>query len=241
MTKAQDVLIIGANRGIGFELTQRLLSHGHTVYGTYRPQSRDDASVSQLQGAGAQTLEVDLVSEESIVKAAAQFADKKLDILINCAGIYNQWEQKAFTEHTAEDLEWFFKVNVVGPFLTTKYFLPALSKSALGKVINISSDSASIADNTGGNVCYRLSKCALNQLTRTTAMDLRRLAPTVVALAVHPGFLPTKMTGFYGEDDLEECMTALVDLVEKFGHEGEEGMKLENGSYVKWNGQRIDY
>jgi hypothetical protein len=36
-------------------------------------------------------------------------------------------------------------------------------------------------------------------------------------------------------------MTALVDLVEKFGQEGEEGMKLENGSFVKWNGQRMDY
>jgi NAD(P)-dependent dehydrogenase (short-subunit alcohol dehydrogenase family) len=241
MAKAQDVLIIGANRGIGFELTQRLLSHGHRVYGTYRPQSREDSTVSRLKAAGAQALEVDFVSEESIVQAATHFDNTKLDILINCAGIYNQWDEKPFTEHTAEDLEWFFKVNVVGPFLTTKYFLPALSKSTLGKVINMSSDFASIADNTGGNVCYRISKCAVNQLTKTTAMDLQRLAPNVIALAVHPGYLPTKMTGFYGEDDMEECMTGLVDVVEKFGQEGEQGMRLANGSYVKWNGHKIDF
>jgi NAD(P)-dependent dehydrogenase (short-subunit alcohol dehydrogenase family) len=241
MAKDGDILIIGANRGIGFELTQRLLARGHTVYGTYRPQSREDSSVSQLRAAGAQTLEVDFVSEESIIRAAKYFDDKKLDILINCAGIYNQWDEKPFTEHTVEDLEWFFKVNVVGPFLTTKHFLPPLSKSTLGKVINLSSDFASIADNTGGNVCYRISKSAVNQLTKTAAMDLQRLAPNVIALAVHPGYVPTKMTGFYGEDDMEECMIGLVDVVEKFGEKGEDEMRLANGSYVRWDGQRMDY
>ena len=241
MTGPQDVLIIGANRGIGLELAKRLLAHGHTVYGTYRPQSRQDPSVPQLQATGARTLEVDFVSEDSIMNAARHFDTQKLDILINCAGIYNQWDEKPFTEHTAHDLEWFFRVNVVGPFLTTKHFLPALSKSALGKVINISSDFASIADNdTGGNLCYRLSKCALNQLSKTTAMDLQRLAPSVIALAVHPGYVPTKMTGLYGEEDMDECMTGLVDVLERFGQKGEE-MTLPNGSYVRWNGQRMEY
>jgi NAD(P)-dependent dehydrogenase (short-subunit alcohol dehydrogenase family) len=240
MATSHRVLIIGANRGIGFELTKSLLARGHSVYGTYRPQSREDSSVSKLKAAATQTLEVDFVSEESIIKAAKDFGNKKLDILINCAGIYNQWDEKPFTEHTAEDLEWFFKVNVVGPFLTTKHFLPALSKSTLGKVINFSSDFASIADNTGGNVCYRISICAVNQLTKTTAMDLQRLAPSVVTLAVHPGYVPTKMTGFYGEDDIEECMKGLVDVVENFGQKGEEE-RLANGSYVKWNGQRMEY
>lgn len=78
-------------------------------------------------------LEVDLTDEDSIIKAAKQFGDEKLDILINCAGtnsqippksdvhymlmqllgIYNTWDDKPFTEQTAEDLMWFFKVNVV--------------------------------------------------------------------------------------------------------------------------------
>jgi len=49
-----------------------------------------------------------------------------------------------------------------GPFVTSKHFLPFLSKSLQGRIINISSDFASIADNTGGNASYRISKCALN-------------------------------------------------------------------------------
>ena len=108
-------------------------------------------------------------------------------------------------------------------------------------VIKISSDFASIADsNTGGNVCYRLSKCAIGQLSKTTAMDLQCLVANVVALAVHPGYVPTKMTGLYGEDDMEEHMTGLVDVVERFGQKGEE-TALANGTYVRWNGQKMQY
>ncbi|KAL9109734.1 MAG: hypothetical protein Q9227_005603 [Pyrenula ochraceoflavens] len=131
---------------------------------------------------------------------------------------------------SAEDLIWHFKVNTVGPFLTTKHFMPLLEKCERGKVINISSDMGSIgADNTtGGNLPYRISKTALNQFTRTAAVDLEGLGKNVKTIAVHPGFLATKMTGFYGEDRMETSVEGLVSILEHFGVL-EKGSNLPNG------------
>jgi len=79
----------------------------------------------------------------------------------------------------------------------------------------------------------------VNQLTRNTALDLKKQGSKVVALAIHPGWLATKMTGFYGEDDWGTCIASIADTVERFGTD--EGRAIENGGYVKWDGTRMDY
>jgi len=97
-----------------------------------------------------------------------------------------------------------------------------------------------LIDNTGGNACYRISKAALNQLTKTMAIDLSKEAPNVKTLAVHPGYVATKMTGYIGNDDMEECMSSLVNVVEVFGTPNAPP-SLSNGGYVKWNGEAMAY
>ena len=71
------------------------------------------------------------------------------------------------------------------------------------------------------------------------AIDMKNIAPNVHTLAVHPGFVATRMTGFEGKDDMEECMSNLVRLVQNFVND-KHGM-LPNGSYVRWNGERMEY
>ena len=72
------------------------------------------------------------------------------------------------------------------------------------------------------------------------AEDLTKLGKTTIrTLAVHPGWLPTRMTGFYGEDNIETCMTSVVDLIERIGTENDGG--IPNGAYVRWNGERMAY
>lgn len=85
----RTVLDIGANGGIGFQLATRFLKEGYKVFGTYRPQTKDDVSVAELEGTGVQSIELDYANEESINPAAKGFAGEKLDILINCGAIYN--------------------------------------------------------------------------------------------------------------------------------------------------------
>ena len=92
-----------------------------------------------------------------------------------------------------------------------------------------------LVDNVkGGNICYRLSKTAVNQLTKTVAVDLANMKSNVIALAIHPGYLPTKMNDYYGENDMAECISGIVKTIVSFGTA--EGTTIPNGGYVDWNG-----
>jgi NAD(P)-dependent dehydrogenase (short-subunit alcohol dehydrogenase family) len=92
------------------------------------------------------------------------------------------------------------------------------------------------ADNsTGGNVCYRLSKTAVNQLTETMAVDIAEMKSKVITLTIHPGYLPTKMNDYYGENDMAECISGITETIEAFG--AAESTNIPNGGYVEWNGK----
>ncbi|KAK3373175.1 hypothetical protein B0T24DRAFT_622292 [Lasiosphaeria ovina] len=81
----------------------------------------------------------------------------------------------------------------LGPFLATQHFPPLLQKSTLGKILNVSSDLASIADSDGGRIGYCMAKAALNQQTASLAADFT--SQRIMALvAVHPGRVPTRMS-----------------------------------------------
>jgi NAD(P)-dependent dehydrogenase (short-subunit alcohol dehydrogenase family) len=98
-------LALGANRGIGFQLSTRFVQLGYAVYGTFRPQTKDDKSVedvpafsansshglfrltiAQLRARGVKTLELDFTDENTISRAAEGFGDQALDVLVNCGG-----------------------------------------------------------------------------------------------------------------------------------------------------------
>lgn len=100
-------------------------------------------------------------------------------------------------------------------------------------------DTDTLPDNLGGNAPYRISKAAVNQLTKTMAADLAGLGSAVRTLAVHPGFVATKMTGFVAEDDMQTCMDSLVGVIERFA--AGDGVEYPSGAYVRWDGSRMDY
>ncbi|KAI1082144.1 NAD(P)-binding protein [Whalleya microplaca] len=222
-----------ANRGIGFQLASRFQALGHRVCGTYRPQTKDDPSIAELWAKGIKAFEVDVTDEGSVIQAAENFGNHPLDVLINVAGVYHLWDDKPFTDLSTHDYLEHFQVNLLA-------FLPALSQADAPKIINISSDMASIQDNTGGNAPYRVSKTGVNQLTKTMSIDLAKfLNSKAQTLAIHPGYVATKMTGYYGEDDMDTCMSSLVDTIQRFGTPA--GHDIPNGSYVKWNGEKMSY
>ncbi|KAK0624582.1 hypothetical protein B0T17DRAFT_463145, partial [Bombardia bombarda] len=144
---------------------------------------------------GVHTLEINFTDEASILAAAAAFGDNKLDVLVNCGG------KVILNSHPVSQtrLAILHKplISTQGPFLSSKAFLPSLSKAPLGKIISISSNMAGVE--------------RLNQLTKTMAINLQKLHLShVVTLAVHPGWLPTRLAGFHGADDMETCMAGLV-------------------------------
>jgi NAD(P)-dependent dehydrogenase (short-subunit alcohol dehydrogenase family) len=184
-------LVTGGNRGIGLEVCRQLAERGHTVLLTARSAG---AAAAAARATGAEPLQLDVTDPASIAAAARRVAGRyeKLDVLVNNAAItYDTWQRAvdadlAVVREAAE-------TNLYGPWLMIQEFLPLLRASEHPRIVNVSSEAASLASLGGGTPAYTASKVALNALTRMLAAELRR--DHVLVNAVCPGWVATDMGG----------------------------------------------
>lgn len=139
--EGKNVIVTGANSGIGYATAEGLASRGATVYMVCRDQGRGEAALSKIQSSTGNSnvhLEVcDLSSVNEIKSFAARFSSKDvpLHVLINNAGLI---EPKRIV--TSEGYELNFAVNVLGTYAVTELMLPLLEKAAPdAKVITVAS------------------------------------------------------------------------------------------------------
>jgi NAD(P)-dependent dehydrogenase (short-subunit alcohol dehydrogenase family) len=192
-TAARDTvsLVTGGNRGIGREVCRQLAGRGHAVVLTARSA---DAAAAAARAAGAVPLRLDVADPASVTAAAGWVADRygKLDVLVNNAAItYDTW-QRAATADLAVVRE-AAETNLYGPWLMVEEFLPLLRRGDHPRIVNVSSEAASLASMGGGTPAYTASKAALNALTRMLAAELR--ADRILVNAVCPGWVDTDMGG----------------------------------------------
>ncbi|PSN73640.1 short chain dehydrogenase [Corynespora cassiicola Philippines] len=230
---SKTVFIIGANRGIGRKFVDKFKSQGWEVHGSVRPQTLDDETVKDLRETGTKLYEIDYLDESSIQKAAKEYGPGTLDCLINCAGVSHgpvTWQ-----EYDSEILTKWFQIMVVGPLLATKHFQPSLEKSDAGKVVNLTSKLGSIGVNDNGTkIGYKLAKTALNQETRTIAMDLKSKDSKIAVMAVSPGWVSTKLSGWLGDTDIDESVDGMYEIMNKLTLE-------ETGNFWNWSGEKIPF
>lgn len=180
-------LVTGGNRGIGREVCRQLAARGHDVLLAARSLEAAERAAKEV---GATPLRLDVTSAEDIARAAAEI--DRLDVLINNAAItYDTWQRAtdadlAIVREAAE-------TNLYGPWHLTQALLPALRRSPHGRIVNVSSEVASLTNMGGGTPAYTASKVALNALTRMLAAELR--ADGVLVNAVCPGWVATDMGG----------------------------------------------
>ena len=176
MTQHTPIAIVtGANRGIGLEVVRQLAQRGmHVVLGSRDREKGETAARSLPHERGTvQPYQLDVTDQQSIDRLAreitAQFG--QLDILVNNAAIlYDTWQQATTadlkTVHTA------LETNVFGAWRMCQAFLPLLRKSRAARIVNVSSESGSLAQMSGETPAYSVSKVALNALTRMFAAEL---------------------------------------------------------------------
>jgi len=181
------ILITGANRGIGLELSRQLSARGDEVIAVCRTAS------SELRALNLQTIEgIDVSSADSVEALKIQAGLEGLNWVINNAGILSV---ENLDHPDFEAMERQFRVNALGPLRVTAALLPNLSSGS--KVGIITSRMGSLEDNTsGGYYGYRISKAAVNMAGKSLACDLRQRGIAVVLL--HPGMVATDMTGKQG-------------------------------------------
>ncbi|MCB0413050.1 MAG: SDR family oxidoreductase [Bdellovibrionales bacterium] len=218
-----DVLIIGANRGIGLEFVKQLKEQGHSIIATCRKVS------SQLEN-----LNVDIVPEIDVSLEAGRIAlkkklhNKKFDMVIHNAGILRNESLDHFnTETIMEQLN----TNSVAPLATLVLLIDHLKPGA--KIGVLSSRMGSISDNTsGGTYGYRMSKAALNAGMKSLSVDLKNKHIYVAIL--HPGWVKTDMTQHNGMIDTNESVHGLIKIMENLNESNSGKFWHTNGEELNW-------
>ena len=176
-------VVTGATSGIGRATALAFVREGATVMGIgRRAEALDD-----LSSGGIRTCRADLTSEADTEKAARTTLDDLggIDILVNAAGIL---AMGSVTDTTLEDYDRMMNINVRSVLHLMKLFLPSLTERK-GNVVNVSSVTGLRA--FPGLLSYCVSKAAVDQLTRCTALEL---APKGVRVnAVNPGVVRTNL------------------------------------------------
>lgn len=189
-------LVTGANRGIGFEVCRQLARRGFVVLLTARDDGKARTAAGRLAKAGkVEPLLLDVANPQSIQLAAAEVKKRYgyLNVLINNAGInYDTWEtvENADIDGTVRET---ITTNLLGPWRMCQAFLPLLRESGAGRIVNVSSESGSLANMGAGPPAYQVTKAGLNALTRTLAGELRGVR--ILVNAVCPGWVATDMGG----------------------------------------------
>lgn len=182
----QTALVTGASRGIGRAIALRLAGAGAQVIVHYRQNRVAAEEVARTAGPGSVLAQADLATLDGVEALIAQLDGRRLDILINNAGV---WKPSPLGATARERLDELVDVNLKAPFWLMQCALPLLNDGA--RVVNVSSVAARIGIAAGRSV-YGATKAALEAFTRNWAMEL---APRrILVNAVAPGYVETDMT-----------------------------------------------
>lgn len=221
-----NVVITGANRGIGLELAKLFAARGDSVTGICRETSEELEDIADQVISG-----IDLTADESLGAIATileQLLEGPLDVLINNAGLFTN---ETINSMDFDAIQRQFDINAMVPLKLTMMLLPYMAEGS--KIANITSRMGSIADNTSGSYYgYRASKAALNAFGKSLAMDLK---PQGIAVAqLHPGFVKTRMVGFNGDITPEEAAQGLAARIDELTLENSGGFWHSNGQELPW-------
>jgi NAD(P)-dependent dehydrogenase (short-subunit alcohol dehydrogenase family) len=195
-TDRRVAVVTGANRGIGLEVCRQLADRGHTAVLGSRSVDRGEVAARRLEGEGldVHVCQLDVADAESVERAAGWVAQRfgRCDALVNNAAIDYDTDEFAATADL-DRVHRAMETNVFGAWRTTLALLPLLRRATHPRIVNVSSQSGSLASMGAGTPAYQVTKAALNALTRTLSAELR--ADGVLVNAICPGWTATDMGG----------------------------------------------
>jgi len=184
-----NAVVVGATGGIGNAFVKALMGI-ETVFRVLA-LSRSDP---RLDTKRATWIPIDIEDENSIRAAAEEIRSLvgEIHLVVVASGVLHHGEtlqpEKTWRALSAKSLERAFRVNTVGPTLVAKHLLPLLARKRKSAFAALSARVGSISDNRlGGWHSYRASKAALNMMLKTLSIELMRVNPHALCVALHPG------------------------------------------------------
>lgn len=226
MTTSKTALIIGASRGLGLGLVQRLTEQGWKVTATVRDPHKADA-LKALPDVHIETLDIDEIASLEVLMQ--KLKGEMFDVLFVNAGALGPRHQSA-AQATAAELGQLFLTNAVAPIRLAERLIGQI-RPGTGVLAFMSSVLGSVACPEGAELAlYKASKAALNSMTNTFFTQLEEPRPTVLSL--HPGWVKTDMGGENAHIDVLTSTTGLVEQLNAYAGEG--GLH-----FINYKGERL--
>lgn len=227
----KNVIITGANRGIGLELT-KLFSKGSTVYALCRSEF-DAAHLND----NIRVIHIDLLDESQIKQFADTLSNERIsiDLLINNAGMAGGSTDGVDSEPLL-DLDSVTQVlatNVAAPMTLTRYLAGMLKQSSDPVVISLSSKMGTHAllnEYTAEWWPYSSSKAALSFAVAAFAIS----EPTIKFISIHPGWVKTRMGGNDAPMEADKSAECIFKLYESI-------KSLDSGKMYNYDGQLMSW
>mgnify|MGYP003755837925 CR=1 FL=1 len=193
-------IVTGGNRGIGYEVCKNLSEIGFKVILTSRKVEDGIKAVDKINN-NVSYFPLDVTLQDDIEKLKNHIIDQfgRLDILINNAGIlldkrgYGKGKISSIFDTDINVLRESIETNSIAPFALCKALIPIMKKNNYGRVVNVSSQAGQLASESYGIPCYRMSKTALNSVTRIFADETKKY--NILVNSVCPVWAKTIMGG----------------------------------------------
>ncbi|CAH2322125.1 Hypothetical predicted protein [Pelobates cultripes] len=257
-------LVQGASRGIGLQFCRYLVLSRYeiNVIATCRnPEAATELQEFQREYPKAlRIMKMDVTRGPDIQHTAEKVKEEfgSLDLLINSSAMLHPSGkgETSLREVTAEDLSLTIATNTIGPLMMAKYFAPLLlrgtgafgaeasdkSRQHRAILVNMSAKVGSIEDNAlGGWYSYRLSKAALNMVTKNLSIELGRGKNKVICVSLHPGSVDTNLSRPYHKNiqreklfTTEQSVFCLMNIIETLNLD-------KTGKFFSWNGSELPW
>jgi NAD(P)-dependent dehydrogenase (short-subunit alcohol dehydrogenase family) len=202
-------VVTGGNRGIGLEICRQLAKAGMHVVLTARDEAKGAAAAKKL---GVESHELDVDGDQSVEAFARWIKDThgRCDVLVNNAGVMLDPRGSRVLDSKVETYRATLETNLLGPLRLIQAIVPLMKKQGYGRIVNLSSGQGQLSEMSVGTPAYRVSKTALNALTRTTAADLH--GSGILVNAMCPGWVRTDMGGSGAPRSVEQGADTAVWL-----------------------------
>ena len=217
MTDKRVALVTGANRGMGLEIVRQLSRLGLIAVLAARDLEKGKVAAATLAAEeyDVPIVALDVTDADSIRAAVAEVRGLfgRIDVLVNNAAILKEGllsEDTSVLDVSGDLVNQTFLTNTVGPLRMIQATVPGMRERGYGRIVNLSSGAGQLAEMGGGFPAYRLSKSALNALTRITAAELG--AHEIKVNSVCPGWVRTDMGGPHATRTVEHGAETAVWL-----------------------------
>ncbi|MEM1009035.1 MAG: SDR family NAD(P)-dependent oxidoreductase [Myxococcota bacterium] len=240
MTEKKIVVVTGARRGLGYAVCQSLAKQDMHVILTASTLEKAQAATSSLarEGLEVEPAPLDVSRDKDVEVFFDQLKQNhgRIDVLINNAGrIFESGPSADFASSSIFNISpdmvaEAFNNNTLSAYRTIRHALPMMNQAGYGRIVNVSSGMGALNEMGGGFTAYRVSKTAMNAITRIAALEAKK---GVKVNTVCPGWVRTDMGGPNAVRNIEEGIAGIV-WADTLPEDGPSSGFFRDGKPIDW-------